>query len=127
MKKVLIILLVIAVIAGIGGVAINSMTKNFETYINNLVIEEVDLSSVGDGIYTGYSDSGVVKVRVEVIVKNHRFESIKILEHKNGKGKDAESIINDIIKEQRITVDVISGATYSSLIIQDALQKAFAN
>lgn len=33
-------------------------------------------------------------------------------------------IIGDILKEQRITVDAIAGATFSSLVIQDAVQKA---
>jgi len=57
-------------------------------------------------------------------VKNHRITEIELLEHKNGRGAAAESLPDEIIREQRIDVDAVSGATSSSKVIQEAIYKA---
>jgi len=124
MKKVLIILVVIVILGGVAVAVIAGKVKNFEAYIVNIDIHDVDLAQVPDGTYTGFSDSGVIKVEVKVEIHNHAITNIEILEHQNGQGQDAETIIEDMLEEQRINVDTIAGATYSSLVIQDAVQKA---
>lgn len=57
-------------------------------------------------------------------VKNGKIADIDILEHKNGRGKSAESIINKIVDEQKINVDAISSATNSSIVIKKAVENA---
>jgi uncharacterized protein with FMN-binding domain len=82
------------------------------------------MTTIPDGIYTGTSDSVVVKAIVEIEVEDHIIIKIEILEHRTGRGREGEKVIYKILEEQRVDVDGISGATFSSLIIQDAVQKA---
>lgn len=49
---------------------------------------------------------------------------IEILKHRNGKGKKAEVIIDDVIKEQSLLVDAVTGATISSRAIFKAIEDA---
>lgn len=85
---------------------------------------DINMENVADGTYEGYTDAGLVKVEVEVTVVNHRIEDIQILKHDNGKGKPAESIVDDMIEQNTDQVDIVSGATLSSKTIQNAVNKA---
>lgn len=46
------------------------------------------------------------------------------MEHRHERGKAAEVVIEKIIKEQKIDVDAISGATNSSTVIKKAVENA---
>lgn len=83
-----------------------------------------DLSEVLDGTYTGSADAGIVKATVEVSIKDHSITDIKILSHENGLGKPAEAIVDDIVAENSLEVDVVSGATLSSNVIRMAVYNA---
>ena len=52
---------------------------------------------------------------------------IRILEHKNERGQAAETIVDQIVSEQKIDVDAISGATNSSKVIKKAVENALEN
>ena len=104
------------------------MNKGMEKAKNELMlIEDPDLSKVDDGIYKGKFDTMLVKAEVEVSVVNHKIVSILIIKHENGKGKPAETIVDTIIKDNSTDVELVAGATMSSLIIRaaviDALNK----
>ena len=104
------------------------MNKEMEKAKNELMlVEDPDLSKVEDGIYRGKVETMLVKAEVEVSVKNHKIISISIIKHDNGKGKPAEAIIDDIVKDNSTDVELIAGATMSSLVIRaaviDALKK----
>lgn len=92
--------------------------------LKHIVIDPIELSKVEDGIYKGKYSSIPVSAAVQVTVENHRIISIRIIEHVNGQGSKAESIIDEIVRTQSIDVDVISGATYSSQVIKQAVSKA---
>lgn len=92
--------------------------------MDNIQIQDIVLHDIADGTYTGKADGNVIQVEVEVIINSHQITDIKILKHKNNKGENAEKIIYDIIEQQTIDVDSISGATLSSLMIKDAIQNA---
>lgn len=110
MKKVLIILsIIILVIIILGSIAFNKINKNLQSLEQNR-ISMIDLTSLEDGVYVGAYCAFPVKVKVEVLLKEHRIEDIKILEHVNGKGKPAEEIVKAMIEKQSIDVDVIAGA-----------------
>ena len=103
---------------------------NIKNNLDNLLkinIHNVDLSKIEDGTYNGSYGNQPVYVKLSVVVKDKKIESINIIKHDNGKGKPAEKIINDVIEKQSLEVDTISGATYSSkvilLAINDALNK----
>ena len=85
-----------------------------------------DLSALADGIYQGECDNGIVFVRVEVDVQNQVISNIRILEHRNGMGQAAETIVNDVTGSQSIEVDAVSGATFSSQTILKAIENALS-
>ena len=68
----------------------------------------------------------MVKVSVEVTVKNHRITDICLLRHENGKGYIAESMMPEMIEKNTSEVDTVSGATMSSKTIKAALRNALA-
>ena len=92
--------------------------------INDLTYETVNMQNAADGQYLGEADAGLVQARVQVTVKDHAISQIEILEHKNGLGQKAESIVNEMVKANTCEVDVVSGATLSSLTIKSAVSKA---
>ena len=98
------------------------MNKEMEKAKNELMlVEDPDLSKVEYGIYRGKEETMLVKAEVEVSVKNHKIISISIIKHENGKGKPAEAIVDAIIKDNSTDVELIAGATMSSLVIRAAV------
>ncbi len=85
-----------------------------------------DLSAISDGVYQGECENGLVAVTVEVEVENHSITNVDILRHQNGLGKDAEVIVDEVVKEQSVEVDAISGATMSSETILKAIENALS-
>jgi uncharacterized protein with FMN-binding domain len=86
-----------------------------------------DLSNRADGVYRGeYSMSGTPnKAAVEVTVQNESITAITIVRHvRSPIGKKAEKITDSVIEQQSLNVDVISGATSSSIAILKAIENA---
>lgn len=103
------------------------MGKKINDNIDKQVNAEINMEQVADGIYTGSSDTGIVKVEVEVEVKNHEIVNINLLKHQCGKGKPAESMIEEMVKKNTDDVDCVSGATVSSKTIRNAVNSALQN
>lgn len=59
-------------------------------------------------------------------VKKERLKSIEILRHENGKGKRAKAIVDDMVRNNDSEVDLVSGATVSSICIRSAVRNALA-
>ena len=120
MKKVKIIVIgIIVVVAALGIFLSLNMPKRFEISASNY-----DLAALADGVYAGECDNGLVKVQVEVTVKDHAIADIALVRHQNGMGSAAESIVQDVMAAQSVEVDDISGATYSSQTIRRAIENA---
>ena len=124
-KKKWLLLLIIPVVFAIIilsfiGIILGKMKKQLE----QIDTSTVDISQVADGIYMGESETELVKVAVNVTVKDGKIENIDILKHECGKGKPAERIIESIIQKNNVEVDAVSGATVSSRVIQDAVRIA---
>ena len=92
--------------------------------LNKIVITTPDLSKIADGTYRGNSKVGPVRVTLDVSMRGSSMASIQIIEHRNGRGKKAEVIVPEIIKAQSLDIDVVSGASYSSKAILQAVEKA---
>ena len=125
-KAVLIVisaLLVITLFAG--GLYLKSI-GDYKAKVNALTFDEIDLTKVEDGVYEGQCDTGVVRARVQVTVRDHRMESIELLEHENGRGTPAEAILDQMLQNQTTAVDAVSGATCSSKVIRKAVENALA-
>jgi Uncharacterized protein conserved in bacteria len=86
-----------------------------------------NLVEIKDGTYPGSCDNGLVKVLVEVLVKNHSIVEVRILKHDNGLGKAAEVITDKVVQRQSVEVDAISGATLSSKTILKAIENALSD
>lgn len=106
-----------------GKIVIGNMVKN----VKNISVSMPDLSNIQDGNYIGEYSITPVHVKVEVSVNNHQITDISILQHDNGLGSTAESIVNDIVEEQSLDIDAVSGATVSSKCILKAVENAIEN
>ncbi|MDL2232024.1 FMN-binding protein [Ruminococcaceae bacterium OttesenSCG-928-L11] len=85
-----------------------------------------DLTQLADGTYTGSCDNGMVKVQVAVEVRDHSIADVRITEHDNGRGAPAEAITGEVIRQQSVEVDAVSGATFSSKTILKAIENALS-
>lgn len=92
--------------------------------LSYIEIEDIDFSTMDDGVYYGEYKTTVVSVIVTVEVLNHAIINITIVDHKNGRGEDAEIIVDSVINAQSLQVDSIAGATYSSKVILLAIENA---
>ena len=78
-----------------------------------------------DGIYEGSYRGGPNSALVKVTIKDNTIANIEIVTHRAWKGKKAElPILKRIIENQSTDVDAVSGATNSSRVIMNAVQKA---
>ena len=92
--------------------------------VKETTFDEINISDVSDGVYIGEYDVNFIYAKVEVTVQNGEITDIIILEHRHEHGKAAETVINEIVDEQRIDVDAVSGATNSSIVIKKAVENA---
>jgi len=79
-----------------------------------------------DGVYKGEYRKGINKAVVKVTITDGRIAEIKLLKHfASWIGKEADEIIPPrILQLQSTRVDAISGATNSSRVIMNAVQRA---
>jgi uncharacterized protein with FMN-binding domain len=122
--KVLIVIAVVLLLMGIGGKLVLNQFEQELSAMEEIELTEINLTEIVDGTTTGEYEAGPIKVVIEVEVKDHRITGLNLKEHRNGQGKEAESILDVIIKEQKLLVDAVSGATYSSKAIQLAIENA---
>ncbi len=123
MKKVLIALGVIFGVFALGaGMMWLSLTNNMKE-IKAIDIYEIDTTTKQDQTVRGsYYYKDQIGATLDIVIENGEIKNITFVEHLAGKGTIAEVIINDIIAEQSLLVDDISGATTSSHVIKLAVQ-----
>ena len=100
------------------------LMNNIVKQANDLLIKTPDLTDISDGEYIGEYSVAPVRVKVSVTIADHEITGITILEHDNGLGSAAESIVNDIVATQSLETDAISGATVSSRCILKEAENA---
>jgi uncharacterized protein with FMN-binding domain len=109
----------------------------------NLTMEDLDLSGLKDGIYTGEykgTKDSLRNCKVEVTVAAGKVTAVKVLEGSLAKGdtpvvirggQTIDVLFNRVIDAQSLQVDVISGATITSRVhlkaVENALKQALAN
>ncbi len=120
-KKVIIILLCTILFVSIG---VSLYLKTLVNDVNSITVSNLNMANITDGIYVGEYSVTPVYVKVEVSVIEHKITSIKIIEHENGLGSKAEKIVDDVISQQSLGVDAVSGATVSSKCIIKAIESA---
>ena len=92
--------------------------------LSNMDVSMPSLSGKPDGVFYGETNTPF-PVKLDVSVQNERLAEIKIIEHYCSPiGKQAEKIIFEVIRKQSLDVDVVSGATMSSISILKAIENA---
>lgn len=79
-----------------------------------------------DGTYYGVAEGYLGDVKVAIVLKNKTLQSVEILENEDDAAffNRARTVANNIVKNQTTGVDVVSGATYSSNGIINAVKAA---
>lgn len=79
-----------------------------------------------DGIYYGIGEGYNADVKVAVEIKDETILSVEIVEHDDDAAfmARAEKILEKIVSDQTVEVDVVSGATFSSEGILEAIKNA---
>ncbi|GAA0181739.1 hypothetical protein SH2C18_42280 [Clostridium sediminicola] len=101
----------------------NELSENVTSDIKNLG----EASGVADGIYKGDGEGFRGIMTVAVTVQNQQIITVEVVAHNDDRKwfNRANDIIPDrIVENQSTDVDLVSGATYSSLGIKDAVNDA---
>ena len=79
-----------------------------------------------DGTYYGTAEGYLGDVKVAIVLKNKTIQSVEILENEDDAAffNRARAVAGTIVKKQTTGVDVVSGATYSSNGIINAVKAA---
>ena len=95
------------------------------------IVGDIDLSKCNDGVYTGRGQGYAGYLEVEVTVKNKSIKKIILKQNQADDApyvKKAKAVIPKVIEKQSLSVDTVSGATYSSngilSAVEDALKQA---
>lgn len=123
-KIVMILIMLFLLLASIFGTAYIDRVGEYKRAVKETTIEEVNISDIPDGVYIGEYDVNFIYAKVEVDVSGGKIIDVRILEHRQERGKAAETVANEIVDEQRIDVDTVSGATNSSIVIKKAVEVA---
>jgi uncharacterized protein with FMN-binding domain len=119
------VLAIASIITLISHVSFNIIAlDNYKQAAVQISISDVDVSKISDGVYIGECDIGYVYAKVRVTVQYGEIINVEILEHRTERGQAAERIADDIIDEQKVTVDAVSSATNSSNVIKKAVYNA---
>ena len=121
MKKIFYVILGIVLLGTSGCLSLTASMKKNLAKIEN---EDIDMETVEDGIFEGHSELARVKVDVKVLVKNHKLIKVELLRHECGLGHPADVIVDKMVEQNTWDVDAVSGATVSSEIIKNAVNKA---
>jgi len=116
--------------AAVDGSTVPASTENTEQ--NNQQNQSAPTPSVSgnfpypDGTYYGTAEGYLGDVKVAIVLKNHTIQSVQILENEDDAAffNRARAVVNNIVKNQTTGVDVVSGATYSSNGIINAVKAA---
>ncbi|HOP69781.1 MAG: FMN-binding protein [Dethiobacteria bacterium] len=123
MKKAVVAVLVVVVLAV---VCLGGYLLWMQSRLPSITVADVDLANIEDGEYIGKYKIFPVAAEVKVTVKDHRIADVELINHRNGRGKAAEVLVDQVAEKQSLEVDVVSGATFSSKAILKAIESALA-
>ena len=95
-------------------------------HFRNLQINEINLNQINDGYYTGTASFGF-EYEVGVQIENHAIAKIDILKNRDSfYARQAEGVKYKIIREQKINIDAVTGATTTSKVLLKAVESALS-
>jgi len=122
-KALLIVGIIIAVLVGL----IAIVTFNGMGYVRKMAVNPVDLSKVADGAYAGTFKKGRFSYSVEVAVKDHRIQAVKMTSPKQAMNAIIEQIFARIVQDQSVKVDTVSGASLTTKAVSKAVENALSS
>lgn len=125
----LVVLGVLVLILLIGVLQFNKQYKELlnEVEIEYALIDTIDMSQIKDGVYSAQFGKIPVSIDLQVVVKDHKIQKVKVLEQSSGPDHEALETIDRIIGAQQCKVDAITGATTSSKVIMVAVYRALTS
>lgn len=90
-------------------------------------VEDIEESAWADGTYTGSGTGYRGKISVQVVVEDGAITSITVLSYSDDEAYFSQAksgVISSILSNQTTNVDTVSGATYSSVGIINAVRSA---
>lgn len=125
--KILIVIALLLLLTGIGAkLLLDSFGRDLEA-LADIPIADLSLADAADGTYEGSYSAFPVSAKVEVTLADHRITEIDLTEHRTGQGQDAEVLPDAVVAAQSLDVDIVSGATYSSVVILKAIEDALVS
>lgn len=109
----------------VGNVASASSSGSYT--IDSAAMSELLDGTYSDGTYTGTGSGFRGDTTVSVIVENGYIESITVLSYEDDYKyfvRAESTVINDILENQEVDVDAVTGATFSSNSIMEAVANA---
>jgi len=123
MRRFIMVLSLLSLIVSVSSCFELKKLREYRRIINEIEIEDVDLTGLSDGVYHGSQDALLVSAEVWVTISGNEITNIE-LKHDHGRGEKAESIIDTVQEKQTLKVDLITGATSSSKVILKAIENA---
>lgn len=124
LKFIGLILLLLVIVAASG---VFYLSRGLEEGVN-VVINPVNLSEIKDGVYNGRNDFGRWTNELNVTVANNRITNIEIVKDvKIVSPELSTKLFQNVIEEQNIDVDVVSGGTVTSKAYLKSIENALNN
>lgn len=123
-----VILIIVLIIVGLAGIMLIFATRGLKK-VKTLPVEDIDFSTIPDGVYsgsfTGYRWSNTVKVTVQ----DGRVTDFEVVEEKMQGGEAiADGVREKLLSQQNLSIDTVSGASVNTRAylkaIEGALKKA---
>lgn len=123
--KIIGLILLLLVIVSASGVFY--LSRGLEEGVN-VVINPVNLSEIKDGVYNGRNDFGRWTNELNVTVANNKITNIEIVKDvKIVSPELSTKLFQNVIEEQNIDVDVLSGGTVTSKAYLKSIENALNN
>jgi uncharacterized protein with FMN-binding domain len=123
MLRILGYIVLAILVIGLGGFiyATQSMSK-----YRKMVINDIDLSKLKDGVYQGSFTGGRWKNELAVTVKDHTITDIKMVKASDWSGMNAlgEKVFQLVKEKQSLQIDTVSGATVNTKAILKSIENA---
>ncbi len=92
----------------------------------NLVVNDVKLDELPDGVYEGSFKGGRFSNSVEVTIKDHRIVDIKKASSPEPAGKLYGQIYDKVTEKQSLAIDTVSGASITTKTSLKAIENALS-
>jgi uncharacterized protein with FMN-binding domain len=120
--KIILSVLMVFILITVGGVFF--LSRGLASG-SKLVINDVTLSAIKDGAYNGKYKNGRWTNEVNLTVKDHKITNIDLVNDVMfPKPEVTKELFNNVVKEQNINIDAISGSTITSKAYLKSIENA---